>query len=288
MVRLHQVSYSFKAHQETGRGVVGQPARGHRRLRADHLPRARVAGRRRRAAARLPPHRHQRARPAVPAVRRRRADGRDLPRATRCCPGTRWRSASRRTTARVFYGITADRDAAARRRRARPVPPRGARRAGRLGDRRRARALRAAAASARHEGRPVTRRLRPADRRPAAPAGRRARPARTAARARGHRGAAAGVARRTTTRSAEYAALMAAADASPAARARRPRAPPGRRGRRGRGRPARAPGCGSRRPRLDAARGRARRRSRARHRRDADPDEADLAWFATQEIDALL
>ena len=46
------------------------------------------------------PRCHQRARPAVPAVRRRRADDRDLPGARRCCPATRWRSASRRTTAR--------------------------------------------------------------------------------------------------------------------------------------------------------------------------------------------
>ena len=99
VVRLHQVSYAFQAHKRDRPGRRRQPARRHRRLRADHLPRARLPGRGRRGAPRLPPRRHQRARPAVPAVRRGRGDGRDLPRATRCCPGTRWRSASRRTTA---------------------------------------------------------------------------------------------------------------------------------------------------------------------------------------------
>ena len=48
-----------------------RPARRRRRLRADHVPRARLAGRRGPVAARLPPGHHQRARAAVPVVRRR-------------------------------------------------------------------------------------------------------------------------------------------------------------------------------------------------------------------------
>ncbi len=78
---------------------LGPTAGGHRRLRADHLPRPRLAGRGRRAASRLPPLGHQRARAPVPAVRRRRAGWWRPTRSTRCCPTTRWRSASRPTTA---------------------------------------------------------------------------------------------------------------------------------------------------------------------------------------------
>ena len=44
VVRLHQVSYSFKAHKETGRAVAAEPARRHRRLRAVDLPRASARG----------------------------------------------------------------------------------------------------------------------------------------------------------------------------------------------------------------------------------------------------
>ena len=47
----------------------------------------------------LPPLGHQRARPAVPALRRRRRDGRDLPGPPAAARPRRWRSASRRTTA---------------------------------------------------------------------------------------------------------------------------------------------------------------------------------------------
>ena len=93
VVRLHQVSYSFQAHKETGRGVAANRLAGHRRLRPDDVPRDRLAGGRRRAAPRLPARDHQRPRPAVAAVRRRRADGRAPTRCRRCCPATRWRSA---------------------------------------------------------------------------------------------------------------------------------------------------------------------------------------------------
>ena len=110
VVRLHQVSYSFQAHKETGRGGRRQPARRDRRLRADDLPRDRLAGGRGRAAPRLPARDHQRARAAVAAVRRRRADGRDLSRARRCCPDHALAIGVTSYDGRVFYGITADRD----------------------------------------------------------------------------------------------------------------------------------------------------------------------------------
>ena len=45
VVRLHQVSYALKAHKETGRAVAADRLAGRRRLRADHVPRARLAGR---------------------------------------------------------------------------------------------------------------------------------------------------------------------------------------------------------------------------------------------------
>ena len=77
-----------------------QPARRHRRLRADDVPRDRLAGGRGRAAPRLPDRDHQRPRPAVTAVRRRRPDGRHLPGPAAAAATSRWRSASRPTTAR--------------------------------------------------------------------------------------------------------------------------------------------------------------------------------------------
>ena len=93
VVRLHQVSYSFQAHKETGRGVAANRLAGIAGFAPDHLPRDRLAGRRRRAAPRLPAQRHQRARPAVAALRRRRPDGRDLPGAAAAARATRSRSA---------------------------------------------------------------------------------------------------------------------------------------------------------------------------------------------------
>ena len=66
------------AQGDRARGGGGPPGR-RRRLRADHVPRARLAGRGAPVPAALPPGHHQRARAAVPAVRRGRADDGVLP-----------------------------------------------------------------------------------------------------------------------------------------------------------------------------------------------------------------
>ena len=79
VVRLHQVSYSFQAYKDTGRGGRRQPARRHRRLRAHDVPRDRLEGRGRGDPPRVPALDHQRARPAVAALRRRRPDAAHLP-----------------------------------------------------------------------------------------------------------------------------------------------------------------------------------------------------------------
>ena len=79
VVRLHQVSYSFQAHKETGRGVAANRLAGIAGFAPTtfHAIGSRVGGGG--AASRLPAERHQRARPPDAAVRRRRADGRHLP-----------------------------------------------------------------------------------------------------------------------------------------------------------------------------------------------------------------
>ena len=130
VVRLHQVSYAFQAHRRPAAAVAANRLAGHRRLRADDVPRARLAGRGGRAAPRLPLIDHQRARPAVPAVRRRRADGRDLP-GPPLLPGPR--AGDRRDVVRR-RGLLRHHRRPRRgpgRRRPRPVPARGARRAAR-------------------------------------------------------------------------------------------------------------------------------------------------------------
>ena len=93
VVRLHQVSYSFQAHKETGRGVAANrlagiagfaPTTFHAigsRVAADELRRG------------YHDQRHQRAGSAVAALRRGRPDGRAPTRCRRCCRRTRWRSA---------------------------------------------------------------------------------------------------------------------------------------------------------------------------------------------------
>ena len=79
VVRLHQVSYSFQTHKDTGRGVAANRLAGIAGFAPDDVPRDRLAGRRRGDAPRLPALDHQRARPAVAAVRRRRPDAAHLP-----------------------------------------------------------------------------------------------------------------------------------------------------------------------------------------------------------------
>ena len=71
IVRLHQVSYSFQAHKDTGRGVAANRLAGIAGFAPDDVPRDRLAGGGRGAAPRLPAQRHQRPGPAVAAVRRR-------------------------------------------------------------------------------------------------------------------------------------------------------------------------------------------------------------------------
>ena len=127
VVRLHQVSYALKAHKETGRAVAADRLAGVAGF-APTTFHALGSGWRPPSAPRLQPGGHQRPRPAVPAVRRGRADAETYP-VQPLLPGTRWRSASRRTTA----GCTSAHrrpGRAARPRRARPVRQRGARGAG--------------------------------------------------------------------------------------------------------------------------------------------------------------
>ena len=71
MVRLHQVSYALKAHKETGRAVAADRLAGVAGFAPTtfHALGSRVAAAQ--ARARLQPGGHQRARAAVPAVRRR-------------------------------------------------------------------------------------------------------------------------------------------------------------------------------------------------------------------------
>ena len=80
VVRLHQVSYALKAHKETGRAVAADRLAGvsgfaPTTFHALRLPGGDVPG-----ASRLRPRGDQRARSAVPAVRRRRQDERVLSR----------------------------------------------------------------------------------------------------------------------------------------------------------------------------------------------------------------
>ena len=280
VVRLHQVSYSFQAHKETGRAVAANRLAGHRRLRAVDLPRDRRRGSR-------PPRLRrgfQLASPTCPARSRR-----STPPARRwsqtypvppLLPGHALAIGVTSYDGAVFYGITADRDLRARRRRARPVP----------------------------RPRPSTSCSTPsAGARPQAPRGRRARRRRAtraarrdavylpatladlaAARRDGGRCARrrrrACVGRRRRPRSEEYAALMTAAD--DLRRAGRPSSPRGApaRGRRGRGR------------RRDLAGAVAARATWSPSHADPVDDPATgtptptttSRWYATQEIGDLL
>ena len=135
VVRLHQVSYSFQAHKETGRAVAANrlagiagfaPATFHAigsRVAADEMRRG------------APDQHHQRARPAVAAVRRGRPDARDLPRPP---APARPRALDRGDVVRRQRVLRHHRRPrhAARRRRPRAVRDRGARRAARHGERR--------------------------------------------------------------------------------------------------------------------------------------------------------
>ncbi len=93
VVRLHQVSYSFQAHKETGRAVAANRLAGIAGFAPTtfHAIGSRVAADELRRGA--PDLDHQRARAAVPAVRRRRADAGDLPRAPAVPVTTPWPSA---------------------------------------------------------------------------------------------------------------------------------------------------------------------------------------------------
>ena len=110
VVRLHQVSYALKAHKETGQAVAADRLAGV----AGFAPTTFHALGSRVAAAPVPaalqPGDHQRARAAVPAVRRRRPDGRDLPGAA---AAARARAVDRRDVVRRrrLLGLNADRDA---------------------------------------------------------------------------------------------------------------------------------------------------------------------------------
>ena len=109
VVRLHQVSYSFEAHRETGRGVAADRLASMSGFAPATFHAVGCAGRGRGAAPRLPARRHQRAGPAGAAVRRRRPDARDLPGP----PAAARHALAIGVTSYdggVFYGITADRD----------------------------------------------------------------------------------------------------------------------------------------------------------------------------------
>ena len=112
--------------------VAANRLAGHRRLRADDVPRASARGSR--------PTRLRRGfqlsvtnvpGPAVPAVRRGRADGRDLPGARRCCPATPLAIGVTSYDGQRLLRHHRRPRPGARRRPARPVPARGARRAAR-------------------------------------------------------------------------------------------------------------------------------------------------------------
>ena len=271
-MRLHQVSYSFKAHKETGPGRRGQPDRRHRRLRAVDLPRDRVAGRGRAAAPRHPAVGHQRARAAVAALRRRRGDGADLPRAA---AAARARAGDRRHVVRR-HGVL--------RRHRRPRPGAGRRHVRRLPRPRPSTSCSTPSATAGRRCRAgaASRRSRAASRdaslpaRHAAPA-RRARPGREPAcrRRRGRRA-------RTTPRTSrvrraddgrgDSAVLAAELDpANGAAWSSSPRCPPST--------TSVTPGRRRRRP---------RRRRRRPGRAPIRTTSSDLGWYATQEIPDLL
>ena len=109
-MRLHQVSYSFQAHKETGRGVAANRLAGIAGFAPSDLPRDRLPGGGCGAAPGLPAGDHQRAGPAVAALRRRGADAGDLPGAP-LLPGHLLAIGVTSYDGKVFYGITADRDA---------------------------------------------------------------------------------------------------------------------------------------------------------------------------------
>ena len=109
VVRLHQVSYSFKAHKETGRAVAANRLAGIAGFAPSTFHAIGVARRRRDAAA-ASSSRHQRARPAVAALRRRRRDGAAPIPVPPLLPGQALAIGVTSYDGPVFYGITADRD----------------------------------------------------------------------------------------------------------------------------------------------------------------------------------
>ena len=111
VVRLHQVSYALKAHKETGKAVAADRLAGVAGFAPDDLPRPRRAGGRGTlrhgfslVVTNVPG-------PAVPALRRGRPDAGDLPGASRCFPGHALAIGVTSYDGRVYYGLTADRDA---------------------------------------------------------------------------------------------------------------------------------------------------------------------------------
>ena len=80
VVRLHQVSYDLEAHRDNGRNVSARRLSGIAGFAPTTFHALGLAARRGRAAPRLPRLGHQRAGPAVPALRRRCPDARVLPR----------------------------------------------------------------------------------------------------------------------------------------------------------------------------------------------------------------
>ena len=111
VLRLHQVSYAFKAHKETGRAVRANKLAEIPGFAPDDVPRPRGAGGGAAPAALVQRADHQRARARSSRCTPR---ARGCWRATRCCrwcPGHALAIGVTSYDGKVFYGIDADRDA---------------------------------------------------------------------------------------------------------------------------------------------------------------------------------